>query len=86
MGERDNHIATVEPSAPTKDYSRRIMGGSNGDKDGSGTLSGLGIAPGAIFIAVAASHDAPGVVLRRGWGLYCSYVAISLSHGVIFMR
>ena len=31
-----------------------------------GTLPGLIIAPGAIFIAVAASHDAPGVVLHRG--------------------
>ena len=36
MGERDNHIATVEPSAPIKNYSLLIMGGSNGDEDGSG--------------------------------------------------
>ena len=32
----------------------------------SGTLPGLGIAPGAIFIDVASSHDASGVVLHRG--------------------
>ena len=32
----------------------------------SGTLPGRGIAPGAIFIAVAASHDEEGVVLPRG--------------------
>ena len=50
----------------------------------SGTLPGLGIAPGAIFIAVDASRDAAGVVLHWGWGL-CSYMVISLSHGVIFM-
>jgi hypothetical protein len=43
----------------------------------SGTLSGQGIAPGAIsidstdiFIAVADSHDKEGVVLHRAWGLY----------------
>ena len=34
--ERDNHIATVEPSALMKDCSRCIMGGSNVDEDGSG--------------------------------------------------
>ena len=38
MGERDNHIAIVKPSAPTKDYSRRIMGGSNGNEDSSGRI------------------------------------------------
>ena len=46
----------------------------------SGTLPGLGIAPEAIFIVVAASHDAPGVVLHRGWGLYlrlCGYLSLS---------
>jgi hypothetical protein len=35
-----------------------------------GTLSGQGIAPGAISIAVAVSHDEEGVVLPWGWGLY----------------
>ena len=36
MGERDNDIATVEPSAPMKNYSRCITGGSNCDEDDSG--------------------------------------------------
>ena len=36
MGERDNHVATVEPSAPMKNYSRCITGGTNGDEDDSG--------------------------------------------------
>jgi hypothetical protein len=43
----------------------------------SGTLSGWGIALGAIsinstaiFIVVVVSHDEEGVVLPRGWGLY----------------
>ena len=36
MGERDNHIATVEPSTSMKSYSLLIMGGSNGNEDGSG--------------------------------------------------
>ena len=40
---------------------------NSGDRSScSGTLPGLGISPGAIFIAVAASHDAPGIVLHRG--------------------
>ena len=40
---------------------------NSGDRSScSGTLPGLGIAPGAIFIAVAASRDAAGVVLHRG--------------------
>ena len=36
MGESDNHIDTVEPSTPMKDYSWRIMEGSNSDEDGFG--------------------------------------------------
>ena len=52
---------------------------NSGDRSScSGTLPGLGISLGVIFITVAASHDAPGIVLHRGWGLYCSYVVISL--------
>ena len=45
----------------------------------SGTLPRLRIAPGVIFIAVAASRDAAGVVLHRGWGLYlrlCDYLSL----------
>ena len=40
---------------------------NSGDRSScSGTLPGLAIAPGVIFIAVAASHDEEGVVLHRG--------------------
>ena len=45
MGERDNHIATVEPSALMKNYSLRIMGGSNGNEDGSGAIPNPGRVP-----------------------------------------
>ena len=39
---------------------------NSGDRSSCfGTLPGLGIAPRAIFIGVAASHDASGVVLHR---------------------
>src|SRR3954462_5458595 len=39
MGEREDHIATVEDLAPRRNYSRFMEEGSNGDGDESGGTS-----------------------------------------------
>ena len=63
-------LKTTEPRriSPEKIPSSAATKNPNsGDRSScSGTLPGLGIALGAIFIAVAASRDAAGVVLHQG--------------------
>jgi hypothetical protein len=75
QGENPKSISIDPQKVPQHRHHRRR---SLGDRSlYSGTLSGWGIAPGAvsidsatIFSAVAISHDEEGVVLPRGWGLY----------------
>ena len=54
--------------SPEKFLSSAVTKNPNSGDRGSfsSTLPGLGIVPGAIFIAVAASRDSAGVVLHRG--------------------
>src|SRR3954465_14427488 len=60
MGERNDHIATVEISAPRRNYSRIMEGGSNVDGDESGGTSpsrqgaGTGILVPRSLMAMAA--------------------------------
>ena len=62
MGEREDHIATVETSAPRRNYSRFMEKGSNGDGDESGGNSpsrqGAGVAsPGSPDLETAAAEQ-----------------------------
>jgi hypothetical protein len=74
-GENPKESSLRPPKVPQRRRHRRpILGDRNLC---SGTLSGWGIAPGAISIDstaisidVTVSHDKEGVVLPRGWGLY----------------
>ena len=69
MGERDNHIATVEPSAPRENYSLLIRGDSSGDGDGGG-VDGDGFRGHFPVPAACRNRDfCPPILTSRWWRL-----------------